>query len=90
MPGDQKVPDPLTEWKSNKQEKMASQRPTDKFNGLLVRLGLFAPLTICGFLIFALTMTFVPVLPTWVNYTARVGLLVVFAALWWVAAMSTV
>jgi membrane protease YdiL (CAAX protease family) len=86
MPGDQKVLDPLTEWKSTKQEsKIASQRPTEEFNGPLVRLGLFALLTICGFLIFALTMTFVPVLPTWVNYTARVGFLVVFGALWWVA-----
>jgi len=86
MPGDQKVLDPLTEWKSTKQEsKIASQRPTEEFNGPLVRLALFALLTICGFLIFALTMTFVPVLPTWVNYTARVGFLVVFGALWWVA-----
>ena len=85
MNGDQKVLDQLTEWKSKKQEKMASQRPTDKFKGLLVRLGLFALLTICGFLIFALTMTFVPVLPTWVNYAARVGFLVIFASLWWAA-----
>ena len=50
-----------------------------------MRLGLFALLTICGFLIFALTMTFVPLLPTWVNYASRVGFLVVFGALWWVA-----
>jgi membrane protease YdiL (CAAX protease family) len=85
MHGDQKVLDPLTEWKSKKQ-KMAGQRPTDEFNaGGPMRLGLFALLTICGFLIFALTMTFVPVLPTWVNSTARVALLVVFGALWRVA-----
>jgi uncharacterized protein len=50
-----------------------------------MRLGLFALLTICGFLIFALTMTFVPILPVWVNYAARAGFLVVFGALWWVA-----
>src|SRR5271166_1323977 len=50
-----------------------------------MRLGLFALLTICGFLIFALTMTFVPVLPVWANYAARAGFLVVFAVLWWIA-----
>ncbi len=50
-----------------------------------MRLGLFALLTICGFLVFALTMTFVPVLPMWGNYAARVGLLVIFRTLWWVA-----
>ncbi len=50
-----------------------------------MRLGLFALLTICGSLIFALTMTFVPVLPMWVNYAARAGFLAVFGALWWVA-----
>jgi membrane protease YdiL (CAAX protease family) len=50
-----------------------------------MRLGRFALLTICGFLTFALTMTFVPVLPTWVNYTARTGLFVILAALWWAA-----
>src|ERR1022692_2378118 len=50
-----------------------------------MRLGLFVLLTICGFLIFALTMTFVPVLPGWANYAARAGFLVVFGALWWVA-----
>ena len=50
-----------------------------------MRLGLFVLLTICGFLIFALTMTFVPVLPVWANYAARVGFLVVSGALWWVA-----
>ena len=50
-----------------------------------MKLGLFALLTICGFLIFALTMTFVPVLPGWANYAARAGFLVVFGALWWIA-----
>lgn len=50
-----------------------------------MRLGLFALLTICGFLIFALTMTFVSVLPMWGNYAARVGFLVIFGTLWWVA-----
>jgi hypothetical protein len=28
-------------------------------------------------------MTFAPVLPMWGNYAARIGLLVLFAALWW-------
>ena len=46
-----------------------------------MKLGLFALLTICGFLIFALTMTFVPVLPGWANYAARGGFLVVFGTL---------
>jgi hypothetical protein len=50
-----------------------------------MRLGLFVFLTICGFLIFALTMTFVPVLPVWASCGARVGILIVFGALWWVA-----
>ncbi len=50
-----------------------------------MRLGLFVLLTTCGFLIFALTMTFMPVLPMWGNYAARAGFLIVFGALWWVA-----
>jgi uncharacterized protein len=58
---------------------------TAEFSGGRIRLGRFVLLTICGFLIFALTMTFVPVLPTRVNYAARAGLLVIFAALWWAA-----
>lgn len=49
-----------------------------------MRLRLFALLTVCGFFILALTMTFVPALTTWVNYAAT-GLLLIFAALWWVA-----
>ncbi len=48
-----------------------------------MRLGLFVLLTIGGFLIFALTMTFVPVLPIWGNYAARAGFLVIFGTLWW-------
>ena len=48
-----------------------------------MRLRLFVFLTICGFLIFALTMTFVPVLQAWANYAARAGFLVIFGALWW-------
>lgn len=50
-----------------------------------MRLRLFVFLTICGFLIFALTMTFVPILPVWANYAARAGFLVIFGALWWAA-----
>jgi uncharacterized protein len=49
-----------------------------------MKLALFALLTVCGFLIFALTTTFVPVLPMWANYAARAGFLVIFGALWWV------
>ena len=47
-----------------------------------MKLKLFALLTICGFLVFALTMTFVPLLPMWANYAARGGFLVVFGILW--------
>lgn len=50
-----------------------------------MKLRLFVLLTVCGFIIFALTMTFVPVLPVWANYAARAGFLVAFGALWWVA-----
>ena len=50
-----------------------------------MRLGQFALLTICGSLVFALTMRFVPLLPMWGNYAARVGFLVIFGTLWWVA-----
>ena len=50
-----------------------------------MRLSLLIFLTTCGFLIFALTMTFVPVLPVWANYAARAGFIVIFSALWWVA-----
>jgi hypothetical protein len=51
----------------------------------LTRFGLFVLLTLIGFLIFALTMTFAPSLPMWVNYGARAGFLAIFGALWWVA-----
>jgi uncharacterized protein len=50
-----------------------------------MKLRLFVLLTTCGFLIFALTMTFVPVMPAWANYATRAGLLIVLGALWWVA-----
>jgi membrane protease YdiL (CAAX protease family) len=50
-----------------------------------MRFGLFVLFTLCGFLIFALTMTFVPLMPVWANYAARIGLLVLFGALWWTA-----
>ena len=47
-----------------------------------MRFRLFALLTVCGFLIFALTMTFAPLLPMWANIAVRIGFLVVFGALW--------
>lgn len=50
-----------------------------------MKFRLFALVTICGFLIFALTMTFVPVMPVWAGYAARAGFLVVFGALWLIA-----
>ncbi len=50
-----------------------------------VRIGTFALLTLCGFVIFALTMTFVPVLPTWAQYGGRLGLLAIFFGLWRIA-----
>ncbi|HET8668315.1 MAG TPA: CPBP family intramembrane glutamic endopeptidase [Terriglobales bacterium] len=50
-----------------------------------MRFGLFTLLTLCGFLIFALTMTFVPLLPAWINYAGRFTLLLIFAGLWWTA-----
>ena len=49
------------------------------------RFGLFTFLTFCGFLIFALTITFAPLLPARTNYAVRVALLVIFAGLWWTA-----
>lgn len=49
------------------------------------RLGSFVLLTVIGFLIFALTMTFAASIPMWVNYATRAGLLLMFAALWWIA-----
>jgi len=47
-----------------------------------MRFRLFGILTFCGFLVFALTMTFVPVLPTWFNFAGRAGLLLIFGVLW--------
>ncbi len=50
-----------------------------------MQLRLFSLLTVCGVFIFAVTMTFVPVLPKWASYSTRAALLVIFAGLWWVA-----
>lgn len=50
-----------------------------------MKLRLFSLLTVCGVFTFALTMTFVPVLTKWTNYSTRAALLVIFAGLWWVA-----
>src|SRR5664279_425935 len=47
-----------------------------------MRFRLFGLLTFCGFLVFALTMTFAPVLPIWLNYAGRAGLLLIFGVLW--------
>jgi len=47
-----------------------------------MRLGRFLVLTICGFAVFALTMTFAPLLPVWGNYAARGGLLILTGGLW--------
>ncbi|MGI9103069.1 MAG: CPBP family intramembrane glutamic endopeptidase [Terriglobales bacterium] len=54
-------------------------------SGKAVTFGLFTLLTLCGFFIFALTMTFVPLLPAWINYGGRFALLFIFAGLWWTA-----
>ncbi len=54
-------------------------------NEKAARFGLFTLFTLCGFLIFALTITFVPLLPAWMNYAGRCALLCVFAGLWWTA-----
>ena len=48
----------------------------------------FGLLTLAGILVFALTMTFVPILPLWLNYAARSGLLLVLGVLWWRARSS--
>lgn len=47
-----------------------------------MKLGLFSLLTICGFLVFALTMTFVPVMPMWLNYVVRAALLAGCGVMW--------
>src|ERR1017187_1768728 len=48
-----------------------------------MRFGWFGLLTFCGFLVFALTMTFAPVLPIWLNYVGRASLLLALGVLWW-------
>src|SRR5664279_249217 len=48
-----------------------------------MRFGRFGLLTFCGFLVFALTMTFAPVLPIWLNYVGRASLLLALGVLWW-------
>lgn len=58
---------------------VVNRRPNEK----AARLGLFTVLTACAFLVFALTITFVPILPTWTNYAGRSALLLAFAAVWW-------
>ena len=50
-----------------------------------MKFRLFALLTVCGFTIFALTMTFVNALPMWANFAVRIGLLVVTGVLWLIA-----
>ena len=55
------------------------------YRGDKMKFARFAILTICGFAVFALTMTFAPLLPAWANYAARGGLLLLFGALWLVA-----
>ena len=50
-----------------------------------MKLGLFALLTICTFVIFALTMTFVPLMPFRADVAVRIGLLALFGVLWLVA-----
>jgi uncharacterized protein len=47
-----------------------------------MKLVRFAILTLCGFAVFALTMTFTPLLPAWGDYAARGGLLFLFGVLW--------
>ena len=47
-----------------------------------MRLGRFLVLAICGFALFALTMTFAPLLPAWGNWAARGGLIVLSFGLW--------
>ena len=42
-------------------------------------------LTLGGFLIYGLTITFVPLLPVAIHYAARCALLLIFAGLWWAA-----
>ena len=53
-----------------------------------MRFGVFGLLTVCGFVVFALTMTFAPALPMWFNYAGRGAVLLVFGLLWWSAGSS--
>ncbi|MGE5345897.1 MAG: lysostaphin resistance A-like protein [Acidithiobacillales bacterium] len=57
----------------------------DGFMARTGRLALFALLTLVGFLVFALTITFAPVLSPWMSYASRAALLAVFGGLWWFA-----
>jgi membrane protease YdiL (CAAX protease family) len=47
-----------------------------------MKLARFAILTVCGFAVFALTMTFTSVLPAWGSHAAYAGLLLITGALW--------
>jgi len=51
-------------------------------SGETMKYGNFVLLTVAGFAVFALTMTFAPLLPAWGNYAARGGLMVLFGGLW--------
>jgi len=53
-----------------------------------MKLRRFAVLTICASGIFAVTMTFAPVLPRWLDYAARCLLLLVLGVLLWLAPRS--
>jgi hypothetical protein len=50
--------------------------------GDTMRLGRFVILTLCSFAVFALTMTFSPLLPAWGNWAARGGLIILSGGLW--------
>lgn len=47
-----------------------------------MKIGRFALLTVCGFAVFALTMTFAPLLSAWGNHAVRGALLVLSGGLW--------
>jgi hypothetical protein len=59
-----------------------SSRPDFVIPSASARFGLFALLTLCGLLIFAVTMTFAPILPVRLHYVIRAVLLLVFLSLW--------
>ena len=67
------------------QPSLKTAPPSTKRQPRLASFGLFVLLTLIGFLIFAVTMTFASFLPMWGNYAVRAGFLVIFAGLWWVA-----